>query len=171
MTSDQNLWLAVDVDYRTDYAIAAGVLFSDWQAAEPVKTVRVCINEVQPYQAGAFFRRELPCIQAVLAQLEQPLSGVIVDGFVYLGAAQKEGLGWHVWQALAEQVPVIGVAKTAFADTPAEQAVLRGDSKRPLYVTAAGLELAEAKKTIQHMHGAFRVPTLLKAVDQLCRMP
>ncbi len=171
MTLAQPLWLAVDVDYRSDYAIAAGVLFTDWHSSNPVQTLRVRINEVQPYQAGAFYRRELPCIQAVLAQLKQPLAGVIVDGFVYLGAEQTAGLGWHVWQALAEQVPVIGVAKTAFADTPAEPAVLRGDSARPLYVTAAGLALADAKKHIQQMHGTFRVPTLLKAVDQLCRMP
>jgi len=47
--------------------------------------------------------------------------------------------------------------------------VLRGDSRRPLYVTAAGLDPAAAALHVRSMHGPFRIPTLLKRVDQLCR--
>jgi deoxyribonuclease V len=47
--------------------------------------------------------------------------------------------------------------------------VLRGGSARPLYVTAAGLSADEAARRVRDMHGPYRIPTLLKRVDQLCR--
>ena len=45
----------------------------------------------------------------------------------------------------------------------------RGSSRRPLYVSAAGMELQEAKRHIAQMHGKFRMPALLKRADQLSR--
>jgi deoxyribonuclease V len=38
-----------------------------------------------------------------------------------------------------------------------------------LYITAEGIELETAKEYIHAMQGDFRLPTLLKRVDQLCR--
>ena len=69
-----------------------------------------------------------------------------------------------------EDIPVIGVAKTGFqgADVVAE-AVLRGKSERPLWVTAEGIEVDRAARWIRQMHGPHRIPTLLKRVDRLCR--
>ena len=47
--------------------------------------------------------------------------------------------------------------------------VLRGESKKPLYITAKGIDLHKAAEFIQKMHGDFRIPTLLKLVDSLGR--
>jgi deoxyribonuclease V len=38
-----------------------------------------------------------------------------------------------------------------------------------LFITAAGVSLERAADYIKAMHGPFRLPTLLKRVDQLCR--
>ena len=45
----------------------------------------------------------------------------------------------------------------------------RGKSQTPLFITAAGIDVHTAASFIQSMHGKFRIPTLLKQVDQLCR--
>ena len=66
-------------------------------------------------------------------------------------------------------MPVIGVAKTAFAGASLAVPLIRGQSQKPLYVSAAGLEAARAVECVGKMHGEFRLPTLLKRVDGLCR--
>lgn len=68
-----------------------------------------------------------------------------------------------------ESTPIIGVAKTRFGGTPKECEILRGKSKVPLFETAADTSLAEAKANILAMHGANRIPTLLKLADSTCR--
>jgi deoxyribonuclease V len=108
----------------------------------------------------------------VLAALERPpsiLDLVIVDGYVWLGP-DRGGLGFHLHEALGRQVPVVGVAKTRFAgDSTTAVPVLRGQSQRPLFVTSVGIPVVEAAERIRRMHGSFRIPTLLKEVDRLCR--
>jgi len=47
--------------------------------------------------------------------------------------------------------------------------VFRGGSNRPLYVTAAGMVQKQVTERIGMLHGAHRVPTLLKGVDLLAR--
>ena len=66
-------------------------------------------------------------------------------------------------------VPVIGVAKTAFGTATHAARVLRGQSSRPLYVTAAGMTIADAAVLVTEMAGRFRVPDALKSVDHLAR--
>jgi deoxyribonuclease V len=61
------------------------------------------------------------------------------------------------------------VAKRSFLDTPEACEVLRGSSEKPLFVTAVGMPLSDAKQYISVMHGKNRIPSLLKKVDQLCR--
>ncbi len=94
---------------------------------------------------------------------------LIIDGFVHLGLDKRPGLGRYLWDKLGRTKPVIGVAKTAFKDTPPDTAVWRGKSLKPLYVTAVGIPLEEAKAKIRSMAGSYRIPTLLKRVDSLCR--
>ncbi len=162
--------LAVDVQYRgDDFAVAAGGMFRDW-AAERFDAVRMLrVDTVAPYRPGAFFERELPCILALLADFGERPGLIVIDGFVRLGAEGRDGLGAHLFHALCGTIPVIGVAKTAFRDTPAETAVWRGNSERPLHVTAIGIAENEARRLVASMHGAHRMPTLLKAVDRACR--
>ncbi len=157
----------LDVDYRDQEAVAACVLFAAWTDDQPVRTVIERVFPVAPYVPGAFYVRELPCLLAVLRPVLPLLDMIIVDGHVWLGDG-RPGLGTHLYAALGEQVPVIGVAKSAFPGAPGVD-VRRGQSARPLYVTAAGLEAREAARHIEGMHGAHRLPTLLKRVDQACR--
>ena len=49
--------LAVDVHYRGDRAVAAGVLFREWEDAEPVAEWTAAIPEVAAYEPGQFCRR------------------------------------------------------------------------------------------------------------------
>ena len=127
------------------------------------------ISPVAPYEPGQFYRRELPCLLAVLGQVRQPLETVVVDGYVWLRDENTPGLGGHLYEALGKSIPVIGVAKTQFLSAGAAKPILRGNSQRPLFVTAAGIDLETAMRHVQSMHGPFRIPTLLKRVDQLCR--
>ncbi len=159
--------VAVDVDYRDADVVAAAVGFAHWTDEHAALEV-VVTSDVPPaaYQPGRFYLRELPHIRSVLALIVPPLNAVIVDGYVWLGA--DKGLGAHLYDALEQAVPVIGVAKTQFAGATAHE-VIRGASARPLYVTSAGIEAADAAAHVLAMHGEHRVPTLLRRVDQLAR--
>jgi deoxyribonuclease V len=66
-------------------------------------------------------------------------------------------------------VPVIGVAKTRFRTATHAAQVFRGESSRPLHVTAAGMTVAEAAGVVSEMAGQFRLPDAIKLVDQLAR--
>ena len=94
---------------------------------------------------------------------------LIVDGYVSLGAEGRDGLGMHLFRALGEEIPVIGVAKTKFEGTPENAELLRGESKQPLYITAAGVSQDSAKAFIRWMDGPHRMPRLLTMVDRLAR--
>ncbi|MDC7235935.1 MAG: hypothetical protein PQJ58_22115 [Spirochaetales bacterium] len=63
----------------------------------------------------------------------------------------------------------MGVAKNAYSGIDSDYAVYRGDSNKPLYITAAGLSVDSAKNSIQSMAGMHCHPLLLKRVDRLCR--
>jgi deoxyribonuclease V len=161
------LLACVDVDYRAREAVSACLLFQRFtdERAHAERVARR--SDVAAYEPGAFFRRELPCLMAVLELVAEPLDAIVIDGYVWLAAGQP-GLGAHLHRALDGRVPIIGVAKTAFRDAPARE-VMRGSSRRPLYVTAEGVSVEEAARCIESMHGAHRIPTLLGEVDRLGR--
>ena len=162
--------LVIDVHYfNDDYAVASGILFADWSASSSVKKVSIKVENIKPYEPGSFFERELPCILSLLNELSQKPDLLIIDGYVTLGAESRKGLGAHLYQALGEGIPIIGVAKNSFAGTPDDKKIYRGESEKPLYVTSIGIDQNEAKQLIQSMHGGFRIPTLLKMVDSECR--
>lgn len=161
--------MCVDVDYRESRAVAAAVLFHAWCDEIPAKEVAVHIEEVQPYWPGRFYARELPCLIQVLNALATPPDIVIVDGYVWLGSADKPGLGAALFEALSREAAVIGVAKTRFRGSTNAVEVFRGKSRSPLYITAAGMESSEAAEHIRSMHGVHRIPTLLRRVDRLSR--
>lgn len=161
--------LAVDVDYRQDRAVAAGVLFEAWDAAVPLQEFTLRCPPAEAYKPGKFYRRELPCILNLLHQMNTDVDIIIIDGFVYLGENHKPGLGSYLYESLDRQVAVVGVAKSAFKETPATNALQRGSSHRPLYVTAIGIAEEQARQGILQMHGTARLPALLQRVDRLCR--
>jgi deoxyribonuclease V len=158
----------LDVDYRPDGTVAACVLFREWSSvAEAAHRVEHG-PPAEPYEPGQFYRRELPHLLKVLASVQEPLEALVIDGYVWLGE-ERPGLGAHLYEVLGRRLPVIGVAKTAFQSSHLAVPVLRGQSQRPLFVTAVGMDAAAAARCIQRMHGDSRLPTLLKRVDRLCR--
>jgi deoxyribonuclease V len=158
---------AFDVHYREDgLASAAAVVFAAYGDDFPGAEYHRMLATPAAYVPGAFYRRELPGILALMERIDRPLATLIVDGYVSMGP--RPGLGQHLFEALEARIPVIGVAKSRFAGVPAHE-VYRGASRRPLYVTAVGMTVAAAAANIQAMHGAHRVPTLLQRVDRLAR--
>jgi len=149
--------------------MAAGLLFPQWNSNQIDRTILKTIYNVAPYEPGNFYKRELPCIMSLLEEVEEELEAIVIDGFVKLGSEKKDGLGMHLYNAIGEKTPIIGVAKKAFIDTPEECKILRGSSNKPLYITSVGIPLEDAKELVISMHGKNRIPTLLKKVDQLCR--
>ena len=163
------MWLCADVDYRWDSAIAAGVLFLDWETSEAYEEIVERIDRVEEYVPGEFYRRELPCLLKLIMRTPE-IEGVIIDGYVWLDENLKAGLGGHLYEALDRKLPVVGVAKSRFTPAmPVSHEVYRGESEKPLYVTTAGIDLKETAQKVENMHGPYRNPTLLKLVDTLCR--
>jgi deoxyribonuclease V len=158
--------VAIDVDYREKEAVAACVGFRAWaDAASAFERVVRVEGEAAAYEPGKLFMRELPFVLAALKALDDAPAVVVVDGYVMLGAT-KRGLGAHLYDAIAK--PVVGVAKNEFIGAPAER-VVRGSSKKPLFVTAIGMTASEAAVAIGSMHGPHRIPTMLARADALCR--
>lgn len=161
------MYAAFDVHYLKDGgARAAAVLFSEYGDMEPAATYTQLLPGAAEYIPGQFYRRELPCIVALLQQIREPLDEVIIDGYVMLG--DRPGLGMYLFNHLKGRAPVIGVAKSRFKGAYAAE-VFRGRSERPLHVTAVGINLQRAAEKISMMHGDFRIPALLKDVDMLAR--
>lgn len=161
------LFAAADVHYpRTGGARAGLVLACDASYARVTRERAVAVASVAPYQPGQFYLRELPALRAVLAGAGD-LALLIVDGYADLDPAGRPGLGARAHVEFG--VPVIGVAKTAFRTATHAVPVLRGNSARPLFVTAAGLPAADAAALVRRMAGRFRVPDALRRADALAR--
>ncbi|HJV66917.1 MAG TPA: endonuclease V [Geomonas sp.] len=161
--------LVVDVAYSEEDAVAAGVLFRDWRDDAPVREVVSHHPHPASYQPGEFYKRELPCILKLITDHALQPDCIIVDGFVYLDGCHQPGLGKRLYDALGGEVAVIGVAKSPFKGIGPEFAIYRGESVKPLFVTAAGIDLEQAKAYVLGMHGGYRVPSLLKRADQLSK--
>ena len=160
----------LDVQYSDECCVAhsAIIMSNTWTDDVPAWQNVVNVSNVADYQPGEFFRRELPCLIAALDSAPQRPTCVVVDGYVWLDEVGRPGLGAKLHAALDGAVPVVGVAKTRFHDAPGVE-ILRAGSIRPLIVTASGIDQADAAEQIRTMHGAHRIPTLLKYVDQLAR--
>jgi len=160
---------ALDVDYNGDEnATVACLGFKNWNDEHASYQETHHIDKIEPYQAGSFFKRELPCLLTALKELDD-IECIVVDGYVWLEAPSHYGLGMYLFDALGKKVPIIGVAKNKFNNTPKECELLRGESSKPLYISSINIELEEAKKCITKMYGNYRFPYLLKEVDSLCR--
>lgn len=161
--------IAVDVYYKEEVSITSAVVFRRWSDAGAEDQITSVTNGVQPYVPGQFYKRELAPILTLLNQLKYELETIVIDGFVWLDDAQTPGLGAYLYGSLNGKVPIVGVAKNRFRDSAAAVKVLRGQSERPLFVTAAGLAASDAADRVRQMHGEFRMPTLLKCADRLGR--
>ena len=163
--------LAFDTYYYDGKAKTICLEFQQWNQSTDFKVHTEIIDNVAEYIPGEFYKRELPCILSLLNKIDlKKVEVIIVDGFVYLDDEKKYGLGGHLYEKLNQEIPIIGVAKTNFASIEKnKRALFRGDSQKPLYVTAIGIELEDAFQKIESMAGEFRMPTLLKEMDRLTK--
>jgi deoxyribonuclease V len=161
-----------DTYYGEDYAKTAVIGIEDYTAAEANFVLNDTINKVDDYESGAFYKRELPCLLSIIKKLhlDSTKDIFVIDGYVLLSDEGKPGLRGYLFEAFEGQIPVIGVAKNDFASLQKlKRSVYRGKSKKPLFVSALGYDLQEAGEHILKMHGAFRIPGILKLADQKCR--
>lgn len=161
--------VALDADYRNDTAQAAAVVFSDWRDATEANIYTAITEHVAPYEAGSFYKREMPCLLNVLQLVQEPIDTIVIDGFVWLDDQEKKGLGAHLYEHFEKRIPVIGVAKSNFIGAHAAARIARGTSAQELFVTAAGMPAQLAAAYILSMHGHHRIPTLLRLADHRCR--
>lgn len=159
--------ICIDVHYEEGVARVAALGFREWTDAHAAEQHILTMPVPGDYVPGEFYRRELPCLLAILPRFTADCETVVLDGYVWLG--ERPGLGAHLYEVLGNTVPVIGVAKTPYRADDFSVAIRRGRSERVLYITAAGLEASDAAERVRQMHGDYRIPTLLKSVDRLSR--
>lgn len=161
--------VCLDVQYYETYAVTGYVLFREATDTDPFKTGQVITHEIHPYEPGAFYKRELPCLLNALNAITDPVQLIIIDANVWL-SDEKIGLGGILYESLQKSIPVIGVSKTKYTgETEKIIPVYRGDSQNPLYVSAIGTDTVVAVQLIKDMAGPYRIPTLVKLADTVCR--
>lgn len=161
--------LAIDVQYTDNQGFIAAISFDTWDASEPNEKYETILTGIAEYNPGQFYKRELPCILQLLDEHDLNPEIIIIDGYVTLNKENHPGLGMHLYNARNGASKIIGVAKRSYAGIDEQSKILRGNSKNPLFITSAGIDLEEAKNNISKMHGNNRIPILLKLVDRLCR--
>ena len=163
--------LALDTYYFEDHAKTVGLEFTNWTDSIETNIYIETLENVEEYTSGEFYKRELPCILSLMKRYDlKGYEAIIVDGYVYLDDAGKFGLGGYLYERLNQEIPIIGVAKTNFFTiNKNKKPLLRGGSKKPLFITSIGMDINDATERIRMMDGAFRIPTLLKKLDRLTR--
>jgi deoxyribonuclease V len=163
----QSRILALDAFYNDEYVRAIGVVFSDFGLVE-IKWYLFEDAIAEEYIPGEFYKRELPSLLKVIEQVQlSEIDFIIIDGYVFLDDFGKKGLGAHLFDALEGKIRIIGVAKSKFYDnTKNVIEVLRGTSKKPLYVSSIGLDIEIAAQCITNLVGEYRMPNILKKLDQ-----
>ncbi len=163
--------VAIDVYYRAQDAKAVAVCFDNWDAENIIQVKSCLVDNLHPYIPGEFYKRELPCIISVLDLLNKSdIKVIIVDGYVTLNNDGKPGLGAYLFKELSESIPVIGVAKRSFHLNSNAVEIRRGQSNSPLFITSLGIDLQVAAQKIKTMKGNYRMPNILKMVDQESRV-
>lgn len=162
---------AFDTYYYDDFAKTVCIAFEDWTSEIETQIFAEKTAITSEYESGEFYKRELPCILSLLREINLESDDIIiVDGYVTLNDDGKIGLGGYLYEELNKKITIIGIAKNEFSTTDSKRReVFRGESKTPLYVTAMGVNVDEVIPKILKMQGAYRMPTLLKKLDQLTR--
>jgi deoxyribonuclease V len=160
----------LDAAYSDTNSAVACVTAENWASAKPLEAFVLTRGPQKAYAPGEFYRRELPLLLAALKKLDADPGAILIDGYVWLDANGRRGLGAHLYEALGQGIPVMGAAKTRFAGAEkfAEQ-VIRGRSTNPLWITSAGIDASEAAANVRSMHGEHRIPALVALADRLAR--
>jgi deoxyribonuclease V len=110
------------------------VSLAEFEDAVPSSEWVVEVGPVGEYRQGQFWRRELAPLLGGIDSADD-VSVCVIDAYVDLGGARTPGLG-RILHAKTG-IPVIGVAKSRYPDSPREYEIQRGSSRRPLYVSTA----------------------------------
>jgi deoxyribonuclease V len=159
----------LDVHYSTDTACAAAIVFADWQDEQPVAEYTAIDPNPPEYEPGKFYLRELQPQLGVIAKIAEPIDVYVIDAYCHLSPDLAPGLGHHLYEALDRKPAIIGVAKNRYRDSQHAVELCRGESAKPLFVTSIGMTYDVAALHVKSMVGEFRIPSLLKQVDRLCR--
>ena len=135
------MYACVDVQYTEQWGKAVCLVFESPQSEAPCAEYQACLEDVQAYVPGQFYKRELPCILAVLARVKERIDVLVIDSYVWLDEHRTPGLGAYLYQALQGKIDIIGVAKNKCKGTSHAREVYRGGSSRPLFVTSLGVPL------------------------------
>jgi hypothetical protein len=73
---------------------------------------------------------ELPLLLSFISDFDEPIEGILIDGYVWLDANDLPGLGGHLFSSLGRCIPLIGIAKTRYRNDTWSIPVLRGESRR-----------------------------------------
>ena len=158
--------LIVDVYYKKDKACVCAIEIESFENERIKNRYISSCKDFNKYEPGKFYKRELPCILQILNRYKLNPKIVIIDGYVYLDGYRKKGLGGYLYDELNKDVKIIGVAKSRYYLISDEFAIYRRNSKKPLYITSAGIEIEKAKNLIKNMRGDYRIPDLLKIADR-----
>jgi deoxyribonuclease V len=160
----------LDAAYSEKASAVACVMIEAWKSSRPLDEFALRRGAQKAYAPGEFYRRELPLLLAGLGKIADQPAVVVIDGYVWLDARGRRGLGACLFEELGQASAVVGVAKTRLAGAEGfAECVMRGKGSSPLYVTAAGMEADEAATHIREMHGEHRLPTHLAMADRLAR--
>jgi deoxyribonuclease V len=157
-----------DVYYNENYARASCIVFEKHEEESIIAEYNEIVENISQYIPGQFYKRELPCILKIMEKLKEEIDFIIVDSFVWLNEGRR-GLGAYLYKALNCKIPIIGVAKTFYKDSTNYLEVYRGCSNKPLYVSSTGIDLDYAAEFIKNLDGDYRIPKVLKLVDQASR--
>ncbi len=168
------LFLILDVHYQVEgtvtNAYVAAIRFSGIQKNKILNEYNIMVSNVTSYESGQFYKREMPCLIALINQISDPFDIIIIDGYVYLDGLAQSGMGKYLYDNLKSKKPIIGIAKNKFNGINEEYEVYRGKSKHPLYVTTEDYDLNDAKLLIKNLEGEFRIPSIIQKVDKLSRI-
>ena len=159
----------LDVHYQKGAASVACGRFSSWTDSSPSGANVSRLDIPSAYVPGRFFERELPCLLHALERERIRFETIVIDGYVHLKPPVRKGLGLHLAESVPYPVAVIGVAKNPLKAADRFVPILRGGSTKPLFVSAVNVPVERAAELIRSMDGEFRIPTLIRTADRLCR--
>lgn len=176
--------LALDSYYKNDICNTSLVVFEYLDSDKPLYTDTIYTDVTSDYIPGEFYKRELPGIIKILEKLKKEnldiwdnITLIITDSFITLkddNNNEWDGLGAYLDKYLksnGENKTICGVAKSNFGYSHLiSKNVYRGKSSKPLYVQATNNCTKLAAWGVQKMYGQYRIPTMLKLVDQLSRI-
>lgn len=159
----------LDVHYENELAYAAAVVFDKWDAASSLSEYTTCAANSVDYEPGRLYLRELPPLLNVAQCICESIDVYVIDAYCHLSADFAPGLGAYFHEALNNAASIVGVAKNRFHNTTHAMELIRGGSRRPLFITSIGIQYETAVSYVRMMAGNFRIPTMIKAADRLAR--